>query len=50
MMFSSLSSFDSPGDRASAINRAEGQRQSVILASEAVKMEQINKAKGIPSP
>jgi regulator of protease activity HflC (stomatin/prohibitin superfamily) len=34
------------GDRASAINRAEGHRQSTILASEAVQMEQINQAKG----
>ena len=35
-----------PGARESAINRAEGLRQSKILASEAVRVEQINKAKG----
>ena len=34
------------GARESAINRAEGLRQSKILASEAVRIEQINKAKG----
>lgn len=32
--------------RESAINRAQGLRQSKILASEAVQIEQINKAKG----
>ena len=35
-----------PGARESAINRAEGLRQSKILASEAVRIEQLNKAKG----
>ena len=34
------------GARESAINRAEGLRQSKILASEAVRIEQLNKAKG----
>ena len=34
------------GARESAINRAEGLRQSKILASEAMRIEQINKAKG----
>ena len=34
------------GARESAINRAQGLRASKILASEAVKIEQINKAKG----
>ena len=34
------------GAKQSAINRAEGLRQSKILASEAVRIEQINKAKG----
>ena len=32
--------------RESAINRAQGLRQSKILASEAMQIEQINKAKG----
>jgi len=35
-----------PGVRESAINRAQGLRQSKILASEALQIEQINKAKG----
>ena len=34
------------GVRESAINRAQGLRQSKILASEAVQIEQVNKAKG----
>ena len=34
------------GVRESAINRAEGLRQSKILASEAMRIEQVNKAKG----
>ena len=34
------------GERESAINVAEGKKQSQILASEAFKMEQINKAMG----
>lgn len=34
------------GARESAINRAEGLRQSKILASEAMRIEQVNKAKG----
>jgi len=34
------------GERESAINVAEGKKQSQILASEAFKMEQINKATG----
>ena len=36
----------SVGIRESVINRAEGLRQSKILASEAVRIEQINQAKG----
>ena len=35
-----------PGIRESAINRAEGLRQSKILASEAVRIEQVNQAQG----
>ena len=38
------------GVRESAINRAEGLRQSTILASEALRIEQINKAKGLVKP
>lgn len=34
------------GVRESAINRAEGIRQSKILASEAMRIEQVNIAKG----
>lgn len=34
------------GIRESAVNRAEGLRQSKILASEAVRIEQVNQAKG----
>ncbi len=34
------------GIRDSAINRAEGLRQSKILASEAFRIQQINEAKG----
>jgi len=34
------------GTRQGAINVAEGSKQSVILASEAVQAEQINKASG----
>ena len=34
------------GTRQGAINVAEGTKQSVILASEAVQAEQINKASG----
>ena len=34
------------GARESAINRAEGLRQSKILASEAMRIEQVNMAKG----
>ena len=34
------------GVREAAINRAEGLRQSKILASEAMRIEQVNKAKG----
>lgn len=34
------------GIRYSAVNRAEGLRQSKILASEAVRIEQVNQAKG----
>ena len=34
------------GVRESAINRAMGIRQSKILASEAMRIEQVNKAKG----
>ena len=37
---------DMAGIRESAVNRAEGLRQSKILASEAVRIEQINQAKG----
>lgn len=36
------------GVRESAINRAEGLKQSTILSSEAVRIEQINRAKGWP--
>ena len=34
------------GIRESTVNRAEGLRQSKILASEAVRIEQVNQAKG----
>jgi regulator of protease activity HflC (stomatin/prohibitin superfamily) len=34
------------GERQAAINVAEGERQSKILQSEAVKIEQINEAQG----
>ena len=34
------------GIRESAVNRAQGLRQSKILTSEAVRIEQINQAKG----
>ncbi len=34
------------GHKQSAINKAEGLRQSTILASEAVRIEQVNQAKG----
>ena len=34
------------GERQAAINVAEGHKQSQILASEALKMEQINEAEG----
>ena len=37
---------DSEGQRQSAINIAEGRKQSVILASEALSVENINKAYG----
>jgi regulator of protease activity HflC (stomatin/prohibitin superfamily) len=37
---------ESEGVRESAINRAEGIRQSKILASEAMRIEQVNIAKG----
>jgi len=37
---------ESEGTRESAINVAEGQKQAQILASEAEKAEQINKAAG----
>lgn len=39
-------SFPFLGVRESAINRAEGLRQSKILASEAMQIEQVNKARG----
>ncbi len=38
--------FPCVGVRESAINRAEGLRQSKILASEAMQIEQVNKARG----
>jgi len=38
---------ESEGTRESAINVAEGQKQAEILASEAEKAEQINKAAGM---
>lgn len=42
----SLNLLISQGVRESAINRAEGIRQSKILASEAMRIEEVNKAKG----
>lgn len=43
---SKLPSLSSPFSRQSAINVAEGHKQSAILESEAVKMKQINHAVG----
>lgn len=34
------------GEKQAIIQKAEGQRQSIILASEAAKMDQVNRAEG----
>jgi regulator of protease activity HflC (stomatin/prohibitin superfamily) len=46
MIFCTSTSYFISGQRQAAINVAEGNKQSVILASEAEKAEQINKASG----